>query len=253
MTIAAQLSRLSIKFHRHSILENINLTIPKNKITVFIGRSGSGKTTLLRSFNRLNDEYPECLTEGEIKLDLGTGLQLYNRLSPKALSELRLKVGILFQTPNVLPVSIEKNISLPLAKLLHLAEAEIRDRVQQSLQDVGLWEEVRHRLHSAADKLSGGQQQRLCLARILALKPKILLLDEPTASLDILAARKIEELIEKLAPKYSLIMVSHSLAQACRLADRLCIFDKGRIIAIIDNKQEMQEEKLAGIISALPE
>lgn len=157
---------------------------------------------------------------------------------------------MLFQTPNVLPVSIGRNISMPLEKLARLSRDDVNLRVENSLKDVGLWQEVYDRLNVSAAHLSGGQQQRLCLARALALEPKILLLDEPTASLDILASKRVEALLRALSEKYTIIMVSHSLSPACRLADRLFLFDSGRLMQTLNERSEMKEDRLASMIES---
>lgn len=248
MTIAAQARRLTIAFGEHAIVNDVSLDIPLRKTSVLIGRSGSGKTTFLRAFNRLNEEYADCRTTGEIALDLGNGLESLFEIGGGSPTALRLQVGMLFQTPNVLPVSIGRNIAMPLEKLTSLSRDDIELRVKQSLNDVGLWPEVHNRLDSPAGKLSGGQQQRLCLARALALEPKILLLDEPTASLDVLASKHIENLLRQLSERYTIIMVSHSLSQAQRLADKLFVFDGGRLIKTLDDPANIVEGELAAFI-----
>jgi phosphate transport system ATP-binding protein len=146
-----------------------------------------------------------------------------------ALEELRRRVGMVFQSPNILPVSVAKNLALPLGLVLGIHRKEIPDRVEEALKAAHLWEEVKDRLRDQASTLSGGQQQRLCLARALALEPDVLLLDEPTASLDYLAAMKIEELLTDLKQKYTVVAVSHSLSQARRLADEVLVLKGGEI------------------------
>ena len=164
------------------------------------------------------------------------------------LTELRLRVGMLFQTPNCFPVSVFRNIAMPLALVGGAATTEIPDRVQAALESVGLWGELKDRLDIPAERLSGGQQQRLCLARLLALQPAVLLLDEPTASLDVYAAKGIEELLRELAAKYTLIMVSHSLRQARRMADQLLVCEDGRLIDIRSDAAQLDEEALAELL-----
>lgn len=248
MTIAARVRRLTLSFDGQPIIQDISLDVPARQISVLIGRSGSGKTTFLRVFNRLNEELPGCRTQGEIELDLGNGLESLTRVANGSLKALRLQVGMLFQTPNVLPVSIWRNVALPLEKLTRFARADIAERVEKSLNDVGLWPEVNTRLQQPANRLSGGQQQRLCLARLLALEPKMLLLDEPTASLDAVSARQIEQLLQQLAQKYTILMASHSLAQVRRLADNIVVFDAGRIVERFDRNALPREEQLAALI-----
>lgn len=247
MNIIAQASHLTISFNEKIVVNDVSLSIPANQISVLIGRSGSGKTTFLRAFNRLNEEYSGCQNTGRLTIDLGNGLEDLANIGGGSLTALRLQVGMLFQTPNVLPVSIWRNIAMPLEKLTTLSRRAIEQRVKESLNDVGLWAEVGDRLHTSAARLSGGQQQRLCLARTLALEPKILLLDEPTASLDALSSKYIEQLLQRLTKQYSIIMVSHNLTQACRLANRLFIFDHGRKVTTL-SQQDITEEKLAELI-----
>ncbi len=200
MTLAARIRRLSVAFHERTILHDITLDIPAEGITVLLGRSGSGKTTFLRALNRLNECLPGCRTSGEAELRLGGELRpIYaGRTGEAALSDLRRRVGMVFQTPNILPASIRQNMLLPLQLATAFPASEWRERMERSLTEVGLWHDVSSRLREPASILSGGQQQRLCLARTLALEPEILLLDEPTASLDPATTHTIENLLLKL-------------------------------------------------------
>jgi phosphate transport system ATP-binding protein len=236
----AKLQNLSVAFGEKTILQGISLEIPAQKITVLIGRSGSGKTTLLRVFNRLNEEFPRYHSTGTYDFFAEPAKNL-------PVTKLRLQAGMLFQTPNLLPVSIWKNIAMPVQKLLATSKEDVISRVETSLKDVGLWDEVKDRLHQPADILSGGQQQRLCLARVLALSPKMLLLDEPTASLDIAATREIETLLRTLKQKYTIVMVSHSLHQAASLADQLVVLESGRIEECLQG--EISEASLAPLLT----
>ncbi|WP_058913377.1 phosphate ABC transporter ATP-binding protein [Entomohabitans teleogrylli] len=251
MTIAARVRQLTLAFHQHTIIHDVSLEIPARGISVLVGRSGSGKTTLLRAFNRLNEEFKGYRARGEIYLDGGQGLEKQAAVYGGSLSALRARVGMVFQTPNVLPVSIWRNIALPLEKLTACPRREIASRVQASLEDVGLWQEVADRLHRPAAQLSGGQQQRLCLARTLAMAPDILLLDEPTASLDPAATQHIEQLLLRLADKHTLIMVSHSPGQALRLADRLFIFEDGRLRQALENPRQLTEPQLITLMGII--
>lgn len=248
MKNAAQVRHLTIAFDNKPIVNDVSLDIPSHQISVLVGRSGSGKTTFLRAFNRLNEEHADCQTTGELCLDLGTGLEKQSDIYAGSVTALRLRIGMLFQTPNVLPVSIWRNIAMPLEKLTNLSREAISQRVEKSLNDVGLWSEIHDRLHSPATRLSGGQQQRLCLARVLALEPKILLLDEPTASLDVLASKHIEQLLQQLVARYTIILVSHSLSQACRLANKLFVFDSGKMVKSLSKQDGITEEKLTALI-----
>ncbi len=247
MTAAVSFADVSVSFFKHQALQNISAVFPANKISVLVGRSGSGKTTLLRAINRLNEEFPGCATRGRVEVDFGQGPRaVYAGGLP--LMELRLRAGMLFQKPNCFPVSVYRNIAMPLALVAGTPAGEIPDRVQASLEAVGLWFELKNRLGDSAEHLSGGQQQRLCLARLLALQPAILLLDEPTASLDVHAARGIEELLQGLASKYTIIMVSHELSQARRMADRALVCAAGKIAGVFANKADLHEDFLAELM-----
>ena len=251
MKLAACIRALNIRFNALQILRDVNLDIPSPGITVFLGRSGSGKTTLLQSLNRLNEEFTGCMTSGEVGIDLGNGLEpIYSR--PAAgLPLLRRRVGMVFQTPNVLPVSVLRNIAMPLELVAACPKEKVAGKVEQSLRDVELWDEVKDRLHSPAERLSGGQQQRLCLARTLALEPKLLLLDEPTASLDIHNAQKIENLLGKLGKNYPMALVSHSLTQARRLADSLVVMEGGVIKRQFHSAKELSEQDFETLFNEL--
>ncbi|WP_077927625.1 phosphate ABC transporter ATP-binding protein [Wohlfahrtiimonas populi] len=224
---------LSATIEGRKIFNNVSITIPKHSITTFIGRSGCGKTTFLRSLNRLIDLYPEIKLQGDITVDYGYGLSSIFKFNTDV-NLLRQKVGMLFQTPHILPMSIEKNIANPLKLLTDLSKANIQDEVERALKEVGLWGEVKSRLKDSADTLSGGQQQRLCLARILALKPEILLLDEPTSLLDFVATQHIEELLVSIKDRYTIVMVSHSLEQAIRLSDAIYLFKPDQSVEQVD-------------------
>lgn len=232
---------LTVRFGGKTVLEGLNLHIRPGELTMAVGPSGSGKTTLLRAVNRLNEEYPQCETQGRVRVRLGSTWQdCYEKGFP--LSELRLRVGMVFQHPNVLPFSIHKNVALPLRISLGLEKDEVKRRVRQSLEDVWLWDEVKDRLNDSALTLSGGQQQRLCLARVLALDPSILLLDEPTASLDFKATRKIENLFQSLKDRYATLAVTHSLGQMRRLADRVLVLRDGMIVSSLSRADTLDEK-----------
>ncbi len=250
MNIAARVSGLHVSFGARHVLREVDFCVPAAGITVLAGRSGSGKTTLLRSLNHLNETFPGCRTTGRVELDLGRGLEpVYggSGARPRPLNEIRRLVGMVFQTPDVLPVSVARNIALPLKVVAGAPATEIEERVRRALTDVGLWEEVADRLDLPAERLSGGQQQRLCLARALALEPAVLLLDEPTASLDVRAAADIEELLLRLAGRYPLIVVSHSPEQAVRLAARIVVLSRGRVRRVLE-KGSVDAAALAGLL-----
>lgn len=254
MTVGVRVENLCVSFFGRQVLRNITVDFPKKSLSVLIGRSGSGKTTLLRSVNRLNEEFDGCSTSGQIYLSMGQGTQaIYpsssNPLPSKTLlTELRLRVGMLFQTPNVFPVSIFRNIAMPLTLVGGCPQSLVEERVHDSLHLVGLWDEVKDSLAKPAERLSGGQQQRLCLARVLALRPEILLLDEPTASLDVHASRHIEDVLSKLAEEYTIIMVSHGLAQARRLGQQLLVCEDGHITHQLQDSDELSESLLESMV-----
>jgi len=244
METAAEVRGLCVAFSGHPVLREISFDLPARGITVVIGRSGSGKTTLLRSINRLNECFPGCETRGQVRLRLSDGwIQAYGPGAP-SLEELRRRVGMLFQTPNVLPMSVERNVLLPIRLVRDLPRREQRDLVEKSIREAQLWEEVKDRLGAEALGLSVGQQQRLCLARALALAPDVLLLDEPTASVDYAAAGRIEELLQRLQERYTIVMVSHSLSQARRLADRLLVMRDGALVRSLGRDEIVREERL---------
>ncbi len=220
---------LSVRFDGRPVISHLSLEVCPGGPTFLLGRSGSGKTTLLRAINRLNECFPVCETRGRIALRLGGAwVEAYAPGTP--VEALRRQVGMVFQSPNVLPLSSERNMVLPLRTALDLPADECVARMEQALREVRLWDEVQDRLAAPAATLSGGQQQRLCLARALALRPEILLLDEPTASLDFKAAHQIEELLVELSSRYTLLVVSHSLSQAHRLAEQVFVLrDGGRV------------------------
>ncbi|GFM35818.1 ABC transporter ATP-binding protein [Desulfovibrio psychrotolerans] len=226
---AARLADVSVFFGNAKVLHDITLNVPAQGATVLVGRSGSGKTTLLRVFNRLNECLPGSRTAGcaTLRLD-GRDMDIYGSAFSDP-SRLRVRVGMVFQSPDVLPLSIRRNMELPLRHALGLSQASITPRMEEALKEAALWDEVAHRLDTPAETLSGGQQQRLCLARCLAMRPDLLLLDEPTASLDNVASRTIESLLVTLKQRIPVIMVSHSLGQSLRLADRLVLMSAGRI------------------------
>ncbi len=238
---------LSVSFNGRDVLHEVGFALWPGRLTVLVGPSGSGKSTLLRAVNRLNEVFPACRTRGSVSVRLGGSRhEIYEDMLP--LSDLRRGVGMVFQIPTVLPASIAKNLSMPLRVTLGLKGRDVEERSRWALGEVSLWEEVKDRLHHDATTLSGGQQQRLCLARILALEPEILLLDEPTASLDFKAAARIEQLLLELKQRYTIFMVSHSLRQAQRLADQLLVLRDGSISLKLDEKQLKAPDALQRMI-----
>lgn len=220
-----RINGLNVKSRESHILKNINLEIPRNKIVVLLGPSGCGKTTLLKSLNRLTDLHKELSVEGEILID---GQDILK--ASQTLPAMRQKMGLLSQRPFPLPVSIYKNVAYGL-KLKGIRNRKLIDySVESNLKKVGLWDEVKDRLNSPATRLSIGQQQRLCLARGLAVKPTIILADEPTSALDPISTKIIEELFKELKQHYTIILVTHVLRQAARLADHVIFMYYGEII-----------------------
>ena len=234
--LCACVRSLCVSFGGRQALHGVDADFPTRKVTVLLGRSGSGKTTLLRALNRLNECFEGCASSGEVRVALGGRLLPAEGPDAPPLPRLRRAAGMVFQTPNPLPMSIRRNIALPLSLALEkkLSRERIETIVRERLQEVGLWDEVADRLDAPAASLSGGQQQRLCLARALALDPELLLLDEPTASLDQAAAQKIENLILSFRGRRSVILVSHNLRQAQTLADLALVLSGGRIVRRLD-------------------
>ncbi len=210
---------LSVAYHEKRILEGVSLDINRGCITALIGPSGCGKTSFLSALNRLSDLIPGSRVEGEIRID---GVDVTD--PDLDVLALRRKVGMIFQKPNPFPLSIRRNIEMPLREHGLRRRSEHATRLEQSLCDVGLWEEVRDRLDTPALSLSGGQQQRLCIARALALEPSILLMDEPCSALDPIASAVVEDLIQRLCNRYTVVIVTHNLAQARRVANYAAFF-----------------------------
>ena len=220
-----RICNLNVYAHDHHILKNINLEIPENRITVLLGPSGCGKTTLLKCINKLTDLYKELKVQGSIFIEEEDILNARSKIP-----EIRQKMGLLSQRPYPLPISIYKNVAYGI-KLKGVRDKKLIEyNVERNLREVGLWEEVKDRLHSSPAGLSVGQQQRLCLARGLAVKPRIILADEPTSALDPISSKIIENLFRELKKSYTIILVTHILRQAIRLADNVVFMYDGEII-----------------------
>ena len=205
---------LNFYYGNFHAIKNVNMCIPRNKVTAFIGPSGCGKSTLLRTFNRMYELYPGQRAEGQINLD-GENL-----LTTKTdISILRAKVGMVFQKPTPFPMSIYDNVAFGVKLFEKLSKAEMDERVEWALSKAALWNEVKDKLSQSGNGLSGGQQQRLCIARGVAVKPEVLLLDEPCSALDPISTVKIEELITELKKDYSVAIVTHNMQQAARCSD----------------------------------
>jgi len=219
---------LNFFYGRAQALYNISLNIPERVVMALIGPSGCGKSTFLRTLNRMNDTIPGTRAEGMIEID---GQDIY---APGTdVVELRRKVGMVFQKSNPFPKSIFDNVAYGL-RINRLAanKAELHERVEQALRDAALWPEVKDRLKSSALGLSGGQQQRLCIARALAVRPEVVLMDEPASALDPIATQKIEELIVELKEQYTIVIVTHNMQQAARVSDKTAFFWLGKLIEV---------------------
>ena len=215
---------LNLYYGDNHALKNINIDLEENKVTAFIGPSGCGKSTFLRTINRMNDLIDNVKIEGEIFVD---GEDIYKS---KDVIALRTKVGMVFQKPNPFPMSIYDNIAYG-PRLHGIKDKKSLDEiVEKSLKGAALWDEVKDRLKKSALGLSGGQQQRLCIARTIAVSPEIILMDEPTSALDPISTNKMEELMEELKKKYTVIIVTHNMQQAGRIADKTAFFLNGEII-----------------------
>lgn len=206
-------------------LKNITLGIERNTVTAFIGPSGCGKSTFLRLLNRMNDLIEGTRLNGEIRID---GEDIYGR--DVEVVELRKKVGMVFQKPNPFPKTIYENVAYGLRVNGVRDRRLIDERVESSLKGAALWDEVKDKLKKSAFELSGGQQQRLCIARALTVEPDILLLDEPCSALDVRATQTVEELLLRLKERYTVVIVTHNLAQARRIADRMMFLYNGQLI-----------------------
>ncbi len=220
-------------------LKNINIDIEKNKVTSLIGPSGCGKSTFLRSLNRMNDIILGARVEGIVEID---GQNIYDR--DVDVVDLRRRVGMVFQKSNPFPKSIFDNVAYGLRINGQRNKTTIAQRVEQSLKDAALWDEVQDRLNDSAMDLSGGQQQRLCIARALAVKPEVILMDEPASALDPIATQKIEELIFKLKEKYTIVIVTHNMQQAARVSDYTAFFYLGELIEFGETDQIFTRPKL---------
>lgn len=211
-------------------LKNITMEIPEKKITALIGPSGCGKSTYLKTLNRMNDLVENCRIEGEITL---SGIDIYRGID---VNILRKRVGMVFQKPNPFPMSIYDNIAY--GPRIHGIKSKVKldEIVERSLTQAAIWEECKDRLKKSALGMSGGQQQRLCIARALAVEPEVLLMDEPTSALDPISTSKIEDLAMELKEKYTIIMVTHNMQQAVRIADKTAFFLLGEVVEFDDTQ-----------------
>ena len=224
--VHAVVKNLNLWYDKKQILFDINLNVYRREVTAFIGPSGCGKSTVLRCYNRMNDFVSNCTTSGSVFVD---GVDIYAPGTNVAL--LRASVGMVFQKPNPFPKSIYDNIAYgPKLHGMARSKKKLDDIVEESLRNVGLWEELQGRLRDDAYKLSGGQQQRLCIARAISVKPTMLLMDEPCSALDPGATVVVENLIKDLKKKFTIVVVTHSIKQVQRISDRVAFFGAGKIV-----------------------
>ncbi|MDR1811014.1 MAG: phosphate ABC transporter ATP-binding protein [Prevotella sp.] len=246
-----EISDLNVCIGKNHILKNVNIEIPNNKITCIIGPSGCGKSTLLKTINRLIDDSEKAKVNGRIVID---GENIYGK--KVEVTHIRKKMGLLSQRPTPLPMSIFDNITYG-CKIHGLSNKKrLKQVVEDNLKAAGLWDEVKDRLHSPASSLSIGQQQRLCLARGLAIEPQFILGDESTSALDPISSRHIEDLFVKLKEKYGIVLVTHTLRQALRIADHVIFIYLGEVIEsgpakeLFNNpKHELTKQYLSGVFS----
>ena len=237
MNLANETPKIEIKnldfyYGKYKALKNINLTIPEKKVTAFIGPSGCGKSTLLRTLNRMFELYPEQRAEGEINFE-GENI-LKSKLD---IAILRAKIGMVFQKPTPFPMSIYENIAFGVRLFEKMSKGEMDERVEWALQKAALWTEVKDKLHQSGNGLSGGQQQRLCIARAIAVKPEVILLDEPCSALDPISTAKVEELIIELKEDYTVVIVTHNMQQAARVSDYTTYMYLGEMIEFGETRQ----------------
>ncbi|MGE5525984.1 MAG: phosphate ABC transporter ATP-binding protein PstB [Rhodospirillaceae bacterium] len=223
---------LNFYYGKFQALHNVTLSIPENRVTAFIGPSGCGKSTLLRTFNRMFELYPEQRAAGEVMMD-GVNLLAANQ----DVSLLRARVGMVFQKPTPFPMSIYDNIAFGVKLYERLGRSDMDDRVEEALRKAALWEEVKDKLRQTGTSLSGGQQQRLCIARAIAVRPEVLLLDEPASALDPISTARIEELVHELKRSYTIVIVTHNMQQAARVSDYTAYMYLGNLVEFAQTEQ----------------
>ncbi|MEI9415138.1 MULTISPECIES: phosphate ABC transporter ATP-binding protein PstB [unclassified Mesorhizobium] len=220
-----EVKNLNFYYGQSKALKDITLSLPERSVTAFIGPSGCGKSTLLRVFNRIYELYPKQTAEGQVLLD---GQNVLDR--SQDLNLLRTKIGMVFQKPTPFPMSIYENIAFGVRLYEKISKAEMDGRVEQALKRAALWTEVKDKLNASGLSLSGGQQQRLCIARTVAVKPEVILLDEPASALDPLSTAKIEELIDELQADYTIVIVTHNMQQAARVSRQTAFMYLGELV-----------------------
>jgi phosphate transport system ATP-binding protein len=230
--IKMNVRNLNFYYGKFQALKNINLQIPEKKVTAFIGPSGCGKSTLLRVFNRMFELYPEQRAEGEVSVD---GADILTTKEDVAL--VRAKIGMVFQKPTPFPMSIYDNIAFGVKLFESLSKSAMDDRVEWALRKAALWNEAKDKLSQSGTSLSGGQQQRLCIARGIAVRPEIILFDEPCSALDPISTAKIEELIDELKTDYTVAIVTHNMQQAARVSDYTAYMYLGDLVEFGETDQ----------------
>jgi phosphate transport system ATP-binding protein len=226
--VSLRARNVNVFYGEKQAIKDVSIDIGKRQVTAFIGPSGCGKSTFLRCFNRMNDTIEGCRVEGEILLDDEDIHAPEMDVVP-----LRARVGMVFQKPNPFPKSIYENIAYgPRLHGLAASRADLDELVENSLRRAGLWDEVKDRLDAPGTGLSGGQQQRLCIARAIAIHPEVILMDEPCSALDPIATARVEELIDELRERYTIIIVTHSMQQAARVSQRTAYFHMGRLVEV---------------------
>ncbi|CDX34609.1 high-affinity phosphate transport protein (ABC superfamily, atp_bind) [Mesorhizobium sp. ORS 3359] len=220
-----EVKNLNFYYGQSKALKDINLSLPERSVTAFIGPSGCGKSTLLRVLNRIYELYPKQSAEGQVLLD---GKNILDR--SQDLNLLRTKIGMVFQKPTPFPMSIYENIAFGVRLYEKISKAEMDSRVESALKRAALWNEVKDKLNASGQSLSGGQQQRLCIARTVAVKPEVILLDEPASALDPLSTAKIEELIDELQADYTIVIVTHNMQQAARVSRQTAFMYLGELV-----------------------
>jgi phosphate transport system ATP-binding protein len=234
-----EIERFNLWYGPKQALFNINMPIPRGKVTAIIGPSGCGKSTLLRCVNRMNDLIESVRCDGDMRLN---GDSIYGKHVD--VIELRKRMGMVFQKPNPFPMSIFENVVYPLRIDGERSRQVIRQVCEQALKGSALWDEVQSRLHESAQSLSGGQQQRLCIARAIAAEPEVLLLDEPCSALDPIATSKVEDLVRELRGDYSIVIVTHNMQQASRVSDYTAFLYLGRLIEYVPTADIFTRPKL---------
>ena len=241
-----EVNNLNLFYGDNHALKNISLTIPARQVTALIGPSGCGKSTLLRTLNRMNDLISGVKISGDVKFE---GENIYSDVDVK---QLRMRVGMVFQKPNPFPMSIYENVAFGLKAQGIKDKKQLDTVVEESLRGAALWDEVKERLDTPAFGLSGGQQQRLCIARAIAMQPEVILMDEPTSALDPIATHKIEELMDELRKKFTIVIVTHSMNQAKRISDKTAFFWMGELVEYGETTQvfnQPNDQRTQGYVS----